>query len=110
MRGQHRGPLLKKREKGRTPSCFTSTIQETRATLPALIGPSRQLAVSSQLRDGHASTDVWSSTFKCTSGPALTALSRLSDRKLSSGVLPLRIFSRNLTAAEDASRASTFCP
>jgi hypothetical protein len=34
----HRGPLLKEREKGRTPSCFTSTIQETRVTLPALNG------------------------------------------------------------------------
>ena len=37
----HRGPLLKEREKGHTPSCFTSTIQETRVTLPALIGPTR---------------------------------------------------------------------
>ena len=34
-----RAGFLKEREKGRTPSCFTSTIQETRVTLPALIGP-----------------------------------------------------------------------
>ena len=38
----HRGPLRKEREKGRTPSCFTSAIQETRVTLPALIGPTRR--------------------------------------------------------------------
>jgi len=37
----HHGRLLKEREKGRTPSCFTSTIQETRVTVPALIGPTR---------------------------------------------------------------------
>jgi hypothetical protein len=35
-------PFLKEREKGRTTSSFTSTIQETRVTLPALIGPTRQ--------------------------------------------------------------------
>ncbi len=38
----HPAGFLKEREKGRTPSCFTSTIQETRVTLPALIGPTRQ--------------------------------------------------------------------
>src|ERR1700674_5491359 len=41
----HRRPLLKEREKGRTPSCFTSTIQATRVTLPALIGPTRRRSV-----------------------------------------------------------------
>ena len=35
----HIGPLLKERGKGRTASCFTSAIQETRVTLRALIGP-----------------------------------------------------------------------
>jgi len=40
--GKSRAGFLKEREKGRTPSCFTSTIQETRATLPALTGPTRQ--------------------------------------------------------------------
>ena len=44
----HRGPLLKEREKGRTPSCFTSTIQETRVTLPALIGPTRQQSINTE--------------------------------------------------------------
>jgi len=39
---QHRGPLLKKREKWRTPSCFTSTFLKTGVTLPALIGPTRR--------------------------------------------------------------------
>ncbi len=39
---QHRGPLLKRREKGGAPLiCFTSTFQKTRVTLPALIGPTR---------------------------------------------------------------------
>src|SRR5216684_9066215 len=42
----HRRPLLKEREKGCTPSCFTSTIQETRVTLPALIGPTRSRVYS----------------------------------------------------------------
>jgi hypothetical protein len=36
--GHIAGPFSKEREKGRTPSCFTSTIQETRVTLPALNG------------------------------------------------------------------------
>jgi hypothetical protein len=43
----YRGPLLKEREKGRTLSCFSSTIQETRVTLPELIGPTRLLFCSS---------------------------------------------------------------
>jgi hypothetical protein len=34
-----RAGFLEKREKGRTPSYFISTIQETRIALPALIGP-----------------------------------------------------------------------
>src|SRR6266404_4077357 len=36
-----RAGFLEKREKGRTRSCFTSTIQEIRVTLAALIGPTR---------------------------------------------------------------------
>src|SRR5258708_1464204 len=58
-----RGPLrlslragfLKKREKGRTPSWFTSTIQETRVRFPALIGPTRQ---SSETRVGDGTGAV----------------------------------------------------
>jgi hypothetical protein len=34
--------FLEKRETGRTLSYFTSTIQEIRVTLPALIGPTLQ--------------------------------------------------------------------
>ena len=37
-----RAGFLEKREKGRTPGCFTPTIQEIRVTLRALIGPTRQ--------------------------------------------------------------------
>ncbi len=39
---QNRAGFLEKREKGRTPGCFTPTIQEIRVTLRALIGPTRQ--------------------------------------------------------------------
>jgi len=41
-----RAGFLEEREKGRIPSYFTSTIQETRVTLPALIGPTRQIGSS----------------------------------------------------------------
>ena len=36
---QHRGPLLKRREKGRTPSCFVSTFQKPALHSTRLSGP-----------------------------------------------------------------------
>src|ERR1700675_429101 len=63
-----RGPLLKEREKGRTPSCFAPTIQETRVTLPALIGPTRpvpNLFVRWRLVDHEAGRAGGAASFGC---------------------------------------------